>query len=524
MNYKKHKIKLIQLLLCTLLITTLISCNQKERAEQTPTDTVEEQTPAIEEPPVAEPAETIQDTNTQKEIEPEVFDDTTLGYEVKDDQLYLNEKALPAGKISETTKEKDRTTYHFYDGAALIIKSNGDIVVNFPIHITLLVDKDFTTFETLYRNKPLTNATIFDFKTEDNWYTIDYGENTSLKFNNDTLIFNTNNLEITQKADSCETVFKDFVISTSNIQSTDALSNIIKIDYEDGNKLTHIVGGSTTFIFNSGTEIESDGTTTKIKQDGKETILKGDLKGIEYDKNTGSISFETTEESLKIDSEGKIIEQINLVEPLAKTPDPVIDDTNNETDITEETTAPEETIEETPIADLGLEEPITQDIIGSWDEEEPELIPYRIGLIANLSFLQKDSDISDYGLRADLVIENEVVANTTIGIQLGVGADHFSSGFYKELIPTATFAQEFTPKNSNTSYFYQFKLGSLIPLDEKVGTVSETPFFRLGLALGINFNIHPNWMVRLAIEGDLNYRNSLAYSEAAYLGLIYKFK
>ena len=87
-----------------------------------------------------------------------------------------------------------------------------------------------------------------------------------------------------------------------------------------------------------------------------------------------------------------------------------------------------------------------------------------------------------------------------------------------ELIPTATFAQEFTPKNSNTSYFYQFKLGSLIPLDETVGTVSETPFFRLGLALGVNFNIHPNWMIRLAIEGDLNYRNSLAYSEAAYLG------
>lgn len=534
MNIKSNKRKIILLILSVLIITLLSSCNKKEA------ETTLEESTTITTPQTIQPKEAaVEETTVVKEEEEEVFDESELGYTVKDDQLFLNDRALPAGKIATTKKEADRTTYQFYDGAALIIKSNGDLIVDFPIRITLLIDKDFTTFKTLYKGNPLTNATIYDFITADNWYTIDYGDNTTLNFDNSTLIFSTNNLEIKQDQNSSETIFKDIIISTSNIKTTDALTSIIKIEYEDGNQLTHIIGGSTTFIFKSGTSIESDGNTTTISKDNETTVVTGEIKGINFNEETGEIFLETTEESVKFDTTGEIIEKKSLVSPpveetIEDNQEDLIEDSslvaNEESESAETIEQPTEVIENEQLSQDSIEnegpQSFEQETIGEWDLEEI-VNPYRIGATANFTFLQVSDMNSDYGLKGEFIIENEVVDGTVIGLQIGFGADHFStsgsleSGFYKEISTLATFSQEFTPAHSKTAYFYKIGIGSLIPFSEGD---SETPYFKVALSAGVNFNIDANWLLRLSGEFAINYRTEIVTSEAASIGLFYKFK
>lgn len=515
MKYKNNR-KIITLLIFSITILLLFnSCNKAKPQEETKTIATEQVEPEKIETPAPQKEE------TPPPVVEKVFDDTQLGYSVKDDKLFLNDKELPAGKISQTTKEKDRTTYKFYDGAVLVVKDNGDMIVDFPIGITLLIDKDFMNFKTIYKGNPLTNAVIYDFITADNWYTIDYGNNTKLSFDNNNLIFKTNNLEINQSKNSTKTYFKDFLISESQIKITDALSSIIKVDYVDGNQLTHIIGGSTTFIFKSGTSIESDGETTTIQKDGQESVIKGDIKSINYNPETGEIELSTEEEAITINTEGEVVSQKSLIiEKEPEITEPVIEE---EPPIIEEPATTDESIqEEKPLDKQIIDDGVfDQEIIGDWDEDNEIVKPFRIGVLANFSFLQKDSTFSDYGLRSDLLIENEVVNGIIIGLQIGLGADHFSTGYYKQLTTYATFSQEFTPKYSNTSYFYKIGLGSLIPITEGD---TETPYFKLALSAGVNFNIDEYWMFRIGAEAAINYRTSFVTSETVFAGLLYKFK
>lgn len=515
MKYKINR-KLKTLLLLSIMILLLFnSCNKAQKKEVQEVASTEQVQPTKVETP------TPQKEETPAPIVEKVFDDTQLGYSVKDDKLFLNDKELPAGKIAQTTKEKDRTTYKFYDGAVLVVKDNGDMIIDFPIGITLLVDKEFMNFKTLYKGNPLTNSTIYDFITADNWYTIDYGNNTKLSFDNDNLIFKTNNLEINQSKNSTKTYFKDFLISESQIELTDALSSIIKVDYVDGNQLTHIIGGSTTFIFKSGTSIESDGDTTTIQKDGQESVIKGDIKSINYNPETGEIELSTDQEAITLNTEGEVVAQKSLVIPQEPEKiDPIIEE---EIPTIEETAQTEEIIQEENPLDKQIVDDVVfdQEIIGSWDEENEIVSPFRIGVLANFSFLQKDSTFSDYGLRGDFLIENEVVNGVVIGLQIGLGADHFSTGFYKQLTTYATFSQEFTPKYSKTSYFYKIGLGSLIPITEGD---TETPYFKLAISAGVNFNIDEYWMFRIGAEAAMNYRTSFVTSETVFAGLLFKFK
>ncbi|MGD1821514.1 MAG: hypothetical protein ACPKM0_01985 [Pleomorphochaeta sp.] len=539
MKNKSKKINILIYILLIFVTLTLSSCNKKENPD---TIKVNDTSETIEEKEITEENNTL---DIEEEVT--VFDESELGYSIKEDTVFLNDKPLPTtSKVSKTTREADKTTYHFYDGAALIIKSNGDIIVDFPIRITLLIDKDFTTFETLYNGNPLTNATITNFLTEDNWYTIDYGNNTSLKFNNETLIFNTNNLEIIKENNSCETIFKDFIISESSIATTDALSNIIKIDYEDGNQLTHIVGGATTFIFSeTNTSIESDGQTTKITKDDDETIISGEITNIDFNKETGSIVFETTEEKVVIDTSGEVIEK-EIIQPTEEEiiseepPKEDIEDLNNQEILSEEEKFdPESNKEEPPQAndleneneDAGIPIGATvsndfeQDTIGEWGDENEEIFPYRIGVIPAFTFMQINSSSSNYGVRADLVVENEIVPGTVIGLEVGLGFDHIDSlGNYKNIVTNTTFAKEFTNDYSKITYFIKAKFGSLIPLQETIDDEEETPYIRLGLGLGFDFNIDDHWRVRVGAEGAVNYSSDFVYTESGYIGLIYKFQ
>jgi len=582
MNLQGNKKRISLLIVFTLVIILLSSCN-RSKADSDNTEEIVQEKLVVQ--PVETPKKVVEPIIVKQEPIEEVFDDSDLGYSIENNKLLLNDKPVPAGQISEVTKESDRITYHFYDGAALIIKSNGDMVVNFPIRITLLIDKDFKTYKTLYRNDPLTNDVIYDFNTEDNWYTIDYGANTKLIFDNSNLIFKTDNLEINQTMDSCDTIFKDIIISTSKIKSTDALSSFIKIEYEDGNQLTHIIGGSTTFIFKSGTSIESDGETTTIKKEDKTTLIKGEIKSINYDIETGEIELETTEETAKIDVNGEVVEQKSLIieEPIpqdaitedAITEDAITEDAITEDAITEEVIAEEAITEEVIAEEAITEEAITeeaiteeaiteeaiteeaiteeaiteeaiteeekledsteeeatetifdQEIIGTWDEEEI-VNPFRIGVMANFDFMQKESLGSDFGLRGDFIIENEVVDGIVIGLQIGLGADRFTpptpqdSYYFKQLTTFATFSQEFTPKHSKTVYFYKVGLGSMIPINEGA---TETPYFKLALSGGVNLNLDPHWMVRLGAEAAINYKDTLVTSQTIFAGLLYKFK
>ena len=552
MNLQGNKKRISLLIVFTLVIILLSSCN-RSKADSDNTEEIVQEKLVVQ--PVETPKKVVEPIIVKQEPIEEVFDDSDLGYSIENNKLLLNDKPVPAGQISEVTKESDRITYHFYDGAALIIKSNGDMVVNFPIRITLLIDKDFKTYKTLYRNDPLTNDVIYDFNTEDNWYTIDYGANTKLIFDNSNLIFKTDNLEINQTMDSCDTIFKDIIISTSKIKSTDALSSFIKIEYEDGNQLTHIIGGSTTFIFKSGTSIESDGETTTIKKEDKTTLIKGEIKSINYDIETGEIELETTEETAKIDINGEVVEQKSLIieEPITQeiitqdaitqdaitqdaitqdaiTQDAITEDAITEDAITEEVIAEEVIAEEEKLEDSTEEEAtetiFDQEIIGTWDEEEI-VNPFRIGVMANFDFMQKESLGSDFGLRGDFIIENEVVDGIVIGLQIGLGADRFTpptpqdSYYFKQLTTFATFSQEFTPKHSKTVYFYKVGLGSMIPINEGA---TETPYFKLALSGGVNLNLDPHWMVRLGAEAAINYKDTLVTSQTIFAGLLYKFK
>jgi len=558
MKYKNIKI-FSNLLLVLLIIISLVACNKKEDSTKVKETSTSEQ--VIDQTNESKVVEEEIKAPIKEEITKEIFDESKLGYSVKNNQVLLNDKPFATtSKVEETTRDEDKTTYHFYDGAALVIKSNGDLIVDFPIRLTLLIDKDFTSFETLYKGETLTKANIVDFITENNWYTIDYGNNINLKFNNETLIFLTNNLKIIQKEDSCETVFKDFIISNSKISSVDATSsNMIKINYEDNNKLTHIVGGSTTFIFQSGTAVESDGKTTKIKKDGQETIINGDIKNIDYIEETNNILLETSEEKITLDTSGEIIEKVLINEedalieetPLENTEDSIDENNTKNTIEDEDVTIEDEdvafedeelTFEDEDVAfedDASLEEDaliedetFDQEILGDWDGDDIDLIPYRLGIISNFTFLQIQTYKSDYGLRADLLFEREIIPGTVIGLELGFGADHIdyntspseSHTFYKELVTSTTFSQEFSPKYSKVSYFYKIKFGSLIPISEDFNGVDETPYIRLGLALGTNFNISDDWMIRVGFGADINYRNEIETSEAGYIGLIYKFK
>lgn len=540
----KKKKKLIILLAIIFISIFFTSCNKK----QAPTASADQQEETVKEEITKEDAVSEEKIVEEVNEEEPVFDESSLGYNVVDNKVFLNDKALPTvSEVSQTIREKDKTTYQFYDGATLVIKTNGDIIVDFPIKITLLINNDFTTFKTLYKGESLTNAIIKDFKTENNWYTIDYGNNAEIKFNNETLIFNTNNLQIIQKQESCETIFKDFIISTSKINKTDTISNIIKIEYEDNTQLTHIIGGATTFIFSSGTSIESDGQITKVKKDGEETVIKGELTNINFNKETGDILFETSEEIITLNPKGEVIQkEVLFKEPVEDfVEEPIEESTIEEQNFDESTTnsieeeenidfdteftsEEEENFDDTVFNDednLIDDAFLEQDILGDWNGDEIELIPYRIGAIGNFSFLQINSLNTQYGGRVNLLIENEIKLGTVIGLEIGIGADKLSNNnHYKQLVTNTTFSQEITPKYSKVSYFYKIKFGSLIPLAEEFNNVDETPYIRLGLELGTNFNINTNWMIRLGLEAAINYKNAIATSQAASLGLIYKFK
>lgn len=588
----KHK-KLNTILFLSLLIIsiTFTSCNKQERpataAVEEPVELEAKNEETVEEIMVEEEKPIIEADNTI--ISEEVFDESELGYSVNEDVVFLNEKPLPTiSKVAETTRDENKTTYHFLDGAELIIQKNGDIKVNFPIGITLLVDKEYKKFETLYMNNSITNAIIYDFQTVDGLYVIDYGHDMKLYFNNEMINFKTSDLIIEAKDKTATTLYNNIILDQSPIESANVFTDKIIVKYLEGTVLTHYIDGATEFKFNSKSAIVFDEDKTKIINDSKEIVLEEELTNLEINKDTGNILVETTTDTITLEKDGEILrkndiaptvkepttevldETPNTFEDFSATNEPIIEEpVSNETidestfeDFTEEpiedSTVEKNLSEETTDEELISEEDksdeefndsleteefndaefnetfdennqliddldFEQEVLGEWDVNE-DLFPYRLGVMPSFTFLQINSEASDYGLRSTAIIENEVKPGTVIGVEIGLGADHISTGYYKELVVSPTFSQEFTPAKSNIAYFYKIKFGSLIPITEEFDSEDETPYVRLGLELGANFNINENWMIRTSFEGNINYNTKLVYSENVSVGVIYKFQ
>lgn len=570
MKLKSSKTNITILIIFIIILTLFSSCSRKKTDETNENNNsikVTEQEDSVKK--IVKTPETKEESieeslilATKVEADPKdaikLFDAGEYGYHIKENKLFLNDEALPAENIQSVKEGENSTTYTFMDGSTLLVKSNGDLVAKFPIGITLQIDKDFKKYETLYNNDLITTASIYNLLRDDNGYTIDYPFNTLVKFNNSDILFKIADLKINYSRNISTTYLNDNLITSSEIEYFDLLDNVIRIRYKDGNRLIHKIDGNTEYIFKSGNSIESADDTIIIKNEDQTKIVFGAIDKINFDED--AIVLTAADENLKVDTQGNLISK-ELVAAEQKQDDPILPTQSEVTFEIEEQLESESLVEaDTAVLEESIEETFEEDqeiieieddmdfesednqtdatdafgdreIIGQWDAIE-ETKPFRVGVSANFTLLQLNQFPlnSSFGLRGDFLVENEVKDGIVVGLQVGAGADKFSKAgtyneFYKHLVASLTFSQEFTPSHSNVTYFYKVGIGSLIPIKEQILDIDETPYFRLGLSGGVNYNVDPQWMIRLSAEFGLNFRNyKLAgTSESVSLGLLYKF-
>lgn len=521
MKFNK-KSYLISLLLILVSTTTIVSC-QKISANSLDTSNLETKVnQKIEEKKDSDKSKNI-DNNLEKKFES--LDISQFGFSLKENCLYLNDTILSARQIVNYTILKDSATFNLVDGTIFKINQEGNFSATFPIGIKVLTNYKLDKFETKYNNITITKNPIVNFSTFDNWYTIKYKNNLNIKFDSGKLDIYIDNISVNISYNQNITKYGDSIISNTNIESINIDNNLTNIIYQDQSNLFHSKEALTSFSTKDGIEFTTNKEQTTVKTYNKTYFLDGEFSSAEFNKN-GNLTVTTEDELININKidllpvkieevrngEDSIIEQKENIEENQSIE---AENLKKEESTTSQSIAVNNEVEKNNLAPLSNNE---------WNNtklEEDEKIT-RIGVLINPTLLLKPGELSSLGFRLDGLYEKKFSENIIMGIEMGLGADKFSNGFYKEAIFGITFSQEINiNKENNLSLYYSLGIGSLIPIKED----NESPFFRAKAELGLIYKLNSDFNLRFG--GSYNYlvrHDYTAHSFALPIGLIYNLK
>lgn len=554
MKKSKHT-KVIILTIITIAISlTFTSCNKDKAAEDTSTTqavSTDTSTSAVvsstEKTESEKPAmETTAETMTEKPEAPVAMQSNKLdiesfGFELKDNLLYYRGTLLSANKIINYSIEKDNAKFNNADSSSIYIDSEGNVTGKFPVGLQIDATKNLETIMISYDGTSFILPSITNFTSDGEWYNLVIDKNMSIRFNDTTIEAHIDDVTIGLESDGFTTMFNDIVITESAIDTYAIHLPMITINYADGAMMQHKIGGETTYTLPNGVMIEESSTQTKITQNNETKTIEGKLTSISMDETTGNIVLASDNDSYTImetpaaemHSEDTMVAEDAVEETSAAvTEDAAVDSQmtaveqgseDSQTTIAEVTDAAVEQTE-VSVADHSLAQS-TENFADLSLFEPKELNPYHIGLLGNYTMLNGTlnsvSDFAYFGARLDMVIEREVSDNTTIGFELGFGADRFDGNFFKELIPMFTISYDLNFMDSEKFTPYLMAgVGSLIPISED----GETPYFRAKAGLGIKYDINDSWMIKAGVNYAFNYHtDNTVHAVEVPVGLIYKF-
>jgi opacity protein-like surface antigen len=552
MKKSKHT-KVIILTIITIAISlTFTSCNKDKAAEDTSTTqavSTDTSTSAVvsstEKTESEKPAmETTAETMTEKPEAPVAMqsnklDIESLGFELKDNLLYYRGTLLSANKIINYSIEKDNAKFNNADSSSIYIDSEGNVTGKFPVGLQIDATKNLETIMISYDGTSFILPSITNFTSDGEWYNLVIDKNMSIRFNDTTIEAHIDDVTIGLESDGFTTMFNDIVITESAIDTYEIHLPMITINYADGAMMQHKIGGETTYTLPNGVMIEESSTKTKITQNNETKTIEGKLTSISMDETTGNIVLASDNDSYTImetpaaemHSEDTMVAEAPVEETSAAVTEDAAAVDSEMTEVEQgsedsQTTIADAAVEQTEVsvADHSLAQ-TTEDFADLSLFEPKELNPYHIGLLGNYTMLNGKlnsvSDFAYFGARLDMVIEREVSDNTTIGFELGFGADRFDGNFFKELIPMFTISYDLNFMDSEKFTPYLMAgVGSLIPISED----GETPYFRAKAGLGIKYDINDSWMIKAGVNYAFNYHtDNIVHAVEVPVGLIYKF-
>lgn len=506
------------LYICLILFSLSILVTSCKKTEEKPieTDSVEvtKIEPKVAEPKIQEePTKPIEEVIDEPPVVEEKLDISKFGFSLEDNCLYLNGTILSARKIANYSITKDNAKFNLEDGTVFKIYDNGNFDATFPIGIKISTDYQLTSFETRLNDRVITKNIITRFSTYDDWYSIEYVNGVTVKFDSKKFEAKIDKISIQNEDNKNITKYGDAVISTTRITNTTIDNENLKIKYDDGSNLDHIEKGLTTYTLSSGIEFTTDSNRTTIKTHDKIYYLEGEFIAAKIADN-GDIIISTKTDNMSIDKE-----TLNVTPYEEKKEEPIVEEP-----------VEEPVVEEAPVQEVQVSTPVAPAAPAKIEDNDYTApiqvqidMPYRLGLIANATWLRKPQDVGPYGFRLDGIIERRFTEELSVGFQIGVGADKTqTSGFYKESSVLFTFMQEFfLSDKKDSSLFYTIGVGSMIPILEQ----GETPFFRLKTGLGYNYNFGQNWQFRIGFNYNFMVRSNEAPSHGfdIPIGILYRY-
>ena len=554
---KSKRTKVILLTIITIAISlTFTSCNKDKAAEETSTtQTVNTDTStsavvsSTEKTEAAKPAmEATAETKTEMHetpvaMESNKLDIERLGFELKDNLLYYRGTLLSANKIINYSIEKDNAKFNNADSSSIMIDSEGNITGKFPVGLQIDATNNLDKIMVSYDGASFILPSITNFTSDGEWYNLVIDENMSIRFNDTTIEAHVDDVTIGLNADGFTTMFNDILITKAPIDTYSIDLPMITINYADGAILQHKIGGETTYTLPNGVMIEQINNETKITQNNETKTIEGKLTSISMDETTGNIVLTSDDDSYTIMEEPAA--EMHSADAMAEEAVDVVssevseDASSDDSEIAAVAAAEEgkpevhpaieatfaDAVEpEVSVADHSLAQS-TENFADLSLFEPKELTPYHVGLIGNYTMLNgKLNSVSDFaylGARLDVIVEREVSENTTIGFELGFGADRFNGGLFKELIPMFTISYDLNFMDSEKFTPYLMAgVGSLIPISED----DEAPYFRAKAGLGFKYDINNSWMIKAGVNYAFNYHtDNIVHAVEVPVGLVYKF-
>lgn len=551
MKLKKSNILLFSII-ALLTSLTLVSCNKKNveiiEQDKTPTQQVSTVTdtksssestkdPIITNEVVSEDSNDDEIIVKESAVMPLEKDSqlnlSDYGFELKDDLLYYNNNLISDNKIINYNIDLENAVFNFVDGTSLDLSANGIIDTTFPIGIKLYIDNTTPSYIISYMGVSVELPTIQNFSAIDGWYTITLSDNSYIKFNDEDLIISLDKLSFTLSNEVLITAYDNIVISNSNIENLDINIPKINISYVDGTELEYTFEKSTKFTLENGYSINAENNLTTFLTNEDVNTLDGELQSIIYDDEMKAITFSTQSDSYTLYLSENMMDKTIDTNMIAD--ETIVNDTqavvDNDTTINTSETEVSETASNNETNNTKSINVSQNKSVDNFDT--PQIFnnivekPFRIGMMSNYTFFNGalkengTSEFTNFGLRADFVIEKEFSANWLMGLELGLGADKFSVGFVKQFAPMFTITNELNLFNDKKlSPYVKGGIGSLIFINEN-GT---SPFFRAKLGLGLNYDINDTYIINVATNYNFLYKSKVvSHAFDIQAGLTYRY-
>lgn len=538
MNKRKSPKLILLSILAIALSLTLVSCNKADKTTETEKTTTEttaqtaqkETTPAAKttEAVVAQPKSETTLVAKSTDAQPEMTEKTemestpvvkmedmqldllSLGFEIKDNLLYFNNNLLSVKPIVNYTIEKDEAIINNSDSSSIVINNTGDLEAMFPVGLKLTAKEKLSQFELSYGNISFVLPSIISITEADDWYKIALAENIDLSFNETTIEVHVDGLLVDLDSISATntTMFNDVTLTTSNIVSYYVNEPNIQLSYEDGSVLTHTIGGDTTYTQKNGMEV--------LGADSKSTF---NVDANTADEMLATTTEEVAQEEILPTNEEMGMDVETLDEGIA----------NLEDSQSEEMTAEEIEQSLAVTGDDGFAASDNGDFgFGDLEEYIPRVDkPNHIGVVGNYSLLTGDynstTENSYLGAILDVTFEKEVSPNLSIALEIGLGANKFSDGYYKVITPMFTLDYNFKELNTDSIIPYvSVGVGSMIPFLEDN---FDSTYFRAKAGAGLKYNISDSWMLKVGANYTFNIAagNDIFHGVEVPVGIMYKF-